>query len=652
MEEITDLEKLIITTLNERSKLIFGSSLNVKLFKISFERIETELNSFENGLTVSSYSFTDTPGVIFLYNLEFLDKYKKNYAEFVKKEEHEITVLPVAKSLSLPFSKLIYFSGDTSQNERIEKNEALIDSYHNSSFFSDYNKKSKEELLWRSADSIIYRVETETDKFYIFFKENNYYYLEKYLEEGKYTIQSLAKKIYNVLKKENVLLSRLEIRTPNELLLNRFILPSKITCSAFEIFPNYLFFRTPLKSDLATERYRYGFELSISGKNYPIYFALPKKGDDQLEFKKQMDGIVSCICKLLLQKYAELNIRIDKKAAGPVDTFQLNNTICMTSELYYGKSKVPCEIFISRNIMELLYEKLGDKDENPNYFNKAQGELLNFIYLNRNLLKKNISNFYKYGTEGFLEAGSPVLFYQFINLLSENDIKVVVQNFFISQGWKTKDIKNLFYCWIPGANKKDKTIVLFSDFREEKILKNLPDRIKDEWSPMPIRPEFAIQLIPTSLDKESFISKNLEVMKSIFELYKKGKLELSAKGVIVLKKDFASVLDAKLIAKLEEFNKSNIDTLDLIVNVGKSALQKYFYEWSHMDMAMVLYGWESKVELFKPHVSKNYMQSVIEQQTVISVKLAENDIDLEKIYLLKESFINYIKGMNDEAVIG
>ena len=156
--ELSEFEKLIENLLNQRFQTILKKTLDLKIESIEFDEIEKEINFISSGRLLYCFAFTDSPASVALIPDDFLNEFQEIYLKSTEKEMHKNLNSEMAQSLFSPINKLMYFSGDSHQMERIEKNKLLIESFHNATFVSNFDISLKEEFMWRASESTSYRL--------------------------------------------------------------------------------------------------------------------------------------------------------------------------------------------------------------------------------------------------------------------------------------------------------------------------------------------------------------------------------------------------------------------------------------------------------------------------------------------------------------
>lgn len=346
--------------------------------------------------------------------------------------------------------------------------------------------------------------------------------------------------------------------------------------------------------------------LSIDGKKIRLFLKL--KGD------KRVSSIIakSLIAqqKTNLGKALRKEIKIVSAGISKDEDLGSFTGFSLNGQIHTAASNIPYILLFPKKLINLF----------PDYVcTTIKGKILQ---INKELFRSGFQTFYK--------PGKHFLLADFLSIVEERDLRLICQNFFVSNSYRGDDLKNLFFY---KAQHREKTKIQREPFIcAQDFVDHLPLRLKEDFQ----------RSRSYSMSHNDLLAANQLILDRIYEQISSGKLLLSYKSQFILHRESGAHAKESKTLRLRKLigDKSYINHLE------KMDSKKVQIMLGTMKNILIvdtfIYQTDELVKL-KQFLSKNRFNELKEDISYTQGKIKTRQIDINRICDSIEKFNQFLR---------
>lgn len=600
-------EMVVLACIRGSFEETIGEEEQMSIESLSFDRFESLLDSIEKGVTIESFSKVQQNALIFF--------------------------LPdgVNRTESLPGRLApVYFLGEDAM-----PGPSL-------SFPKPYKKEEKNMLLWQASGCVIYKVgwhQTGADIVLYLLSDREF---EKNIRgklkdpEFENSVRSLVFKEKNeetgpaaARSETDAAPGGLEIAKPLEFCLGMLFLPpcavvgkKKIHCTFKRIVEKEAVDRCIPRDGLW-----YRFSFRAADRDCSVYYGVDVKGRQKKYekfFSKLFPGLLRISGKKL-RKEIPFSAAKGGMTAKPKDDV-VSRSAVFEAEIGMGRQRVPCLVCVDRIVLGILARRILEPWERSFLQPHPRRELLMIPSLNRTLLSLNINSFYREGLDRDIpENGLPGLYglrvSELINLVDDDDVKRIIQNYFIGSGFTVGDMQKLFF-FKAGPDEKGRVkTAIDPSFDNPRFARLLPLLPREDWK----------GVFGVSENYHELLENNAVSMQGIYKAVSHDKLLLSFKSRYILDSEFREKIEAEYLERIESLLAKG-EPLRTLQILSRETAQQVVSAVPTKKLAVALLSRTEDVRAYGVFMSRNKRQELAEEIKVQKRRRESGLFTAELIY--------------------
>jgi hypothetical protein len=625
---------LIQSLIEYRFEKLLSQSGKLSMEEIHFDSLQQDFGAIEKGYIIRSYGKTDLPKLVTLVT--------------------DIKVDPkVLKNLIAPLGIFPFWEDSFDLSLLWNKMGTSFINLFQCNEIHGLNAISRKEYLYQVANYKIYKMQWNELKFYLAIHAGLFLLISSSTKQ-----ENDAKLILDLIKSEyqkqlplKKIFPKLQIERPREFEIGKFLIPRTFSFGNVQVKSNVRFLRETVAKDAEEIAFWFGLSLTYEEKSFYLQYAFPHQkveNPDELQTKYQ-NLLISIIKPILATKWNSLSKTLQKYGSKLLEKpiLQLfDKGILIEYELKINQTTVLCHVIVPKTFVDFL---MALDTELKSY--ESSEPLLHFINLNRKLINEKYTESFEVYFHQTENRKFPILLFEFLNMISEADLILTIQNYFVASGIKTIELQKLFFYLKLDVNTGEQILFLEDDFDEKRIKSLLPPGMQKEWETFPVYFENRTGLASISLGFDEFIKRNREVMQSLFESSQNGKLDFSPQTKYVLYTEFSKLISEEIQIKLNAINQTNKGLFVKLKDVPKANVQQFFYAFKSDELGFIFLDWEEELFKIQNFVSKKFYQEVSEDLTVKKHLVQKSTLNLGVVLSWKEKFVTELTALTSEEFV-
>ncbi len=626
--------QLIHTLFQNQFDRVFQKSGKLNLEEFSFEELSSIIDETVDAKLIHNYGKSNVPKII----------------GFMPKTKLETKVL---RSLLSSFTLFPFWENDFNLESLWVKLGANFSNLFQCISIETFSDNSKKELKFQISDFYILKISWNDIELFFCIDDHLADAIQSKIQSEE-QIKNFSQKISEDIQKNHPpkkIFPKLQIENMKEFEIGNFLIPRSFHWGNIKVKSKVRYVRESHAKDPEEVAFWFGVSLAYEDKSYYLQYAFPhQKLDkpDEVQMKYQ-SLLVNLLKTSIGSKWSQLPISLQKSGTKALDKpiEQLfDKGILVEYEIKVNQSNLLCHVLIPQNLINFLVNVQKDK-----LIGEFSEPLYHFINLNRSLIRNKYAENYQVFFHQTESREYPILLFEFLNMLGDNDLKLVLQNYFVASGIKTIDFQKLLFYLTTDSLTQTKSLFLDEDLDENRMKRLIPVGMQKDWDTFPVNSENITGLTSIAYSLEEFILKNREVMQSIYQHCIDGKLEISKKARYILYIEFAKLIEEELLKKLSEINQKYISLLDKLKDVPKATVQQFFYTFKSDELGAIFLDLDAGLLKAQPFVSKKFYQEVVEDLVSKNTLRKKQALDLNVVLSLKERFIKELTAITSEEFV-
>ena len=589
-----------------------GEELEVKIESISFERFEEFLGSVETGMTVESFSKIQETALLL----------------FIPEEQN----IPEKPAGNLP---ILYF---------LEETAPVYAPKYFLTLPKPYAWKERKALLWQTSGSVIYKAsgfrtgtegapegEGPVRELYICSGRDFEKNIRKKIEEPEFehAVRTLVFEGEDVEGEQGGAAPDLEIAKPREFCLGTLFLPlravvgkKRISCLFKRFIPG-----KEASGQISGGCLWYRFSFQAAERTCSIFYGVDVKGRTETYnsfFAKLFQGMLKTAGNKLRVQVPFSGAK-GGVTAGPKEE-QLSRSLVFEAEIGIGRQRIQCIVAVDRTIFGVLARRLLEPSEGRFLQHHTQRELLLPAGINRTILSRNIDRFYTESLDRDIPKNGPPGLYglrvsEFINLLDDDDVKRIMQNYFIGSGFAVGDMQRLFFFKV-GPDENDRfRITIDPSFDNSRFANLLPRVPREEWK----------RIHGVSETYRELLENNAAAMQGIYNAVSHDKLLLSFKSRHILDSEFREKIEGEYLERIDALLEEG-EPLRSLKHLTRETAQQVVSAMPTKKLAVALLARTEEAREYGACMSRNKRQELAEEIRVQKRRRDTGQFTAELIY--------------------
>lgn len=614
-----------------------GEELEVRIESISFEGFEELLGSVETGMSVESFSkIQETVLLLFI------------------PEEENIFEKPAGNLPLLYFlAESLETGGDSGSAAGGEEASPVYAPKYFLTLPKPYAWKERKALLWQISGSVLYKAsgfrtgreenpegECPVRELYICSGRDFERDIRKKIEEPEFeqAVRTL------VLEEQGWEPGKsgagLEIAKPLEFCLGTLFLPlravvgkKRISCLFKRFIPGK---EAPGQIPGGCLWYRFSFQ--AAERTCSVFYGVDVKGrTDRYKtfFAKLFQGLLKTAGKKLRAQVPFSGAK-GGVSAGPKKE-ALSRFLVFEAEIGIGRQRIPCIVAVDRTVFAILARRLLEPSEGRFLQRHPQRESLLSASINRTILSQEIDWFSVESLDRDIPKNGPPGLYGFrvselINLLDDDDVKRIMQNYFIGSGFTVGDMQKLFFFKV-GPDENDRfRITIDPSFDNPRFTNLLPRVPKEEWK----------RIHGVSETYRDLLENNAAAMQGIYNAMSHDKLLLSYKSRHILDSEFKEKIEGEYLERIDSLLEAG-EPLRSLKHLTRETAQQVVSAMPTKKLAVALLTRTDDAREYGTFMSRNKRQELAEEIRVQKRRRETGQFTAELIYdnllELREAFM-------------
>ncbi len=457
----------------------------------------------------------------------------------------------------------------------------------------NYDRKFYKETLWSLCSDNIYSYKSTTLNYYICIN-----------------IKNPQKEPANIIS----------IKRNSQFILGKLLINTRLSNNpGIHVLYNKLDFSDKDKYRIDINHTVYKSTISREKENFTFFYIF--KRPEEIKPEYFFNFSTSIIKSIIKEQVTQLNDTLkDKFGILNIEPFEKNirtshSHIILYNTLTYGNTGIEVQVLFPKRLLSLF----------PDFSCRTiKGRILQ---INKYLFRNKFENFYK--------EKEDLIFTEFISIITDRDLSLICQNFFLSKNFNTEILKKLFYYkTIQG----DKT-----------VLKNIPFSNRGQFlshMPVIIREKFVKNKIYAESYNEMIEINNM-VLENIYLEMKNDKLLLSYKARFILEKEYGAKEKETKIKRLRKLINEK-KYINILNNFDKKDIQILLNNMKSIVLSDTLIYQTDELIKLKPYLSKTRFTELREDVRFTQEKVKSNQIDINRICDSIETFNNIIHIFTEE----
>ena len=512
-----------------------------------------------------------------------------------------------------------------------------------------YSAENQDQVFWTSSECSIFQCRTGVHVFYIYCSVEMIKYAEDLLNNDASFLEAVRQKILSpeqaAERKDLPLWTgpveaevplRIAVTKPLEFLLGSCFLPRQ----SFVGKKNVSALFTDISASPAPEELESGgsvwfrFWVEAGGETFSIYYTVDVKGQTEKYrpfFEKLFKELVR-YAAVFLRREIGLTRAGGSMVKAPAPGTVKDALVC-NSLINFETNQIDCRVFVPEKFFSGCLAGILEPWEREILKTTENALLPLTLSINYTLFGKNVDSFYRQSS--FLTASSdisPLRVSEIFAILSAEDSRRLVQNYFLSSGWSPDKFQALFvYRYYIDEDVKPKIArdVLFD---KEEFARFFPPAQRENWR----------QCKGAADSYEQQVQLNREALEGIFSAINSDRLILPYKAFYMLYNEYQKPTDEHYTKKIDEMktgNRAAAALPDIQRNRGQQAISSI--PTARLALAL-LPGTPSTAELAK-FISKTKRGELEEEIRIQKKKFENGGIPAETVYKEMLSFIELLE---------
>ncbi|HPS57081.1 MAG TPA: hypothetical protein PK514_03155 [Spirochaetota bacterium] len=593
-------------------KFVTGDDMNTAVTKVKHELFEKFLNSGATGYISSTYGAEETPCSQFFIPGEFVrylySQMKSVHSDIPADQCSALNLLIEWAEGSL-YHMFLPRQGDSGEHLRVKR---------------ELQPSDAQAVMWGVSDCVVFQVRAAEFTAYLAVPQFVWSGLSAGVKDKDFAwrLRSIAVTEYTGgadTAVEEVPVS-IDITRPKEFVLGRLFLPALLKVEGTVV--SSAFKKISAGTDMpASGCFKVSLDIKVDEEIYRLWYCF--EGYSLNTFNEKFvtfDGLFKPILREILSSLKtacpELKVAGIRYNASPAPE-PVTSAVILHSELKINFTPVSTLVAVPARFLNLIALNILSPWEVNLLQSSSRNRLLSVLSVNSAFFSRGIGSFlnsYRGGGKNIPAIFSCMPFYEFMELVSDSDLKIIAQNFILPVFAST--YMCLFRIGVadhssPGT-ESSKLYTVDSDWN--RINKFLPRNVLEDA-------EANIQW--TGADH--FDALNRQTMMDLFKAADSGRLLLSSRAMFILRNQFYDAIQAGYRKELEQLKQSGepFVSLDgLPYNIRQLAVTRV----SDRDLCLVMLDAGDRMQAIMPLLSRTRKAKIIDDTEVLKMKYMENKI--------------------------
>lgn len=513
-----------------------------------------------------------------------------------------------------------------------------------------YQKTEREELLWRVAECLAYRVCLDDSALYVFIDVERDERLRRALGGSAAFGDALEAALDPaVTASSGPELTSLAVRSPRELCAGSLFVPFRVACGAHVIQARLRSVAVGASRELpegagTSPGVWVASTCTFGATAWATYSFFPARDPKRAAaLPGTARQLVACqFRESLREASAALKAKPELAAvalgARPTPAAKAGFVV-LDWALCVSGLNLSCETWVSEACLAVLGAAALDPWDWREAKRSRPAQLAAVMALSEGMLRGRLPSLHRGGLEAqgkadLVEADSPFPFSAFMDLVGDRDLRVALQNqVLLSVG--ALPLRALFSyaesVSTPGAVGVVRTVTPCS-FDEQRLVGFLPRRAAEEWSGR------AAQLP----DKSGYQELNARVLADIRAAAARGHLVLTRRARYVLERMYRPIVQAQAQDLLLELTKARVPFAEL-EKLAPPRIQEILGRESIRSISLALLGAEADMALVRANTSRAKNAQIVEELGIVRRQTAEGVLDPEECVEAKRGLAEAIR---------
>lgn len=606
-KQLLTVQRLIQKVLNHTISGILGNTVQPKAAEISFEEFRAKSDKIQSGTMLVVFSSTDRSDMTFFIPEAFGSALLEGNAG---SEETAAEVIRTAAG-NLPRVCGLREDGVFDLVTTIPK---------------PYSAAIRDQVLWTASECTIYQCRTGQHVFYIYCSVEMIKYVENLLNNDASFLEAVRRQILSPEAEpvDESAPAGITVKRPLEFLLGSCFLPRQSYVGKKNV--STLF--TGIAASPEREEWLSGgllwfrFWVEAEGQLFSVYYTVDVKGqtDKYKTFFEKLFKELVRYAAVFLRREVGVSRAGGSMLKGPVSE-DLKQAAVLDCRINFETRQIGCKLFVPLPFFEDYLSRVLEPWERE-ILGSGGLPIPLMLSINYTLFGNNVNTFYRQSS--FLSeasAISPLTVSEVFAILSDEDSRRLVQNYFLSSGWSPDKIQSLFiYRYYLDEDVKPKIgrDVLFD---KEQFSGFFPQAQRDDW----------LQCKGVADSYEQLVQLNREALEGIYSAINRDKLILPYKASYMLYNEFQKPMDKHYSKKIEELraeNRAAAALPDIQRNRGQQAISAI----PTLQLALALAPGAPPVGDIAKFISKTKRGELEEEIRIQQKKYENGGVPAETVY--------------------